>query len=322
MSEINGTCDAKYEVVCQHLKETSESGVELRASIYVNLGSRCVLDIWGGYSDFTRTKLRTESTITSAWSMSKTITVLAVLILVNRGFLDVNAKVVQYWPELGVNWREDNEVRHILCHASRLSAWETPIDIEGFMLLSNPHLYSQHSLRGGHHILTSGNLLGELVKSVTKKSLESFIAEEMTALIQADYKLELEEMQGMPVKAEHANGFAIRITEIGAINGFGNTRSICRLLSMLAYDGIFDGIQARVRGADYLQIPCRWGMGFFLPSPDTGRFECLPREGGCYWGGWGGSIVIVDRIRQMEISHVMNQLEEASGAASKPDMYN
>ena len=36
----------------------------------------------------------------------------------------------------------------------------------------------------------------------------------------------------------------------------------------------------------------------------------LPQDGRvCYWGGWGGSLIIVDCDRRMTISYMMNRME-------------
>jgi CubicO group peptidase (beta-lactamase class C family) len=40
-----------------------------------------------------------KDTVTATWSVTKTMTALAALVLVDRGELDVYASVARYWPE-------------------------------------------------------------------------------------------------------------------------------------------------------------------------------------------------------------------------------
>ena len=61
-----------------------------------------------------------------------------------------------------------------------------------------------------------------------------------------------------------------------------------------------------VRGVDVVTgTPRRFGMGFGLNDPDA---PLSPSERAFYWGGWGGSIAIVDLDRRVSIAYVMNKM--------------
>jgi len=49
--------------------------------------------------------------------------------------------------------------------------------------------------------------------------------------------------------------------------------------------------------------PVRWAMGFAL---ELGGLSFGPRT--CFWGGSGGSLVVVDLERRMSFAYVMNKL--------------
>jgi hypothetical protein len=55
-----------------------------------------------------------------------------------------------------------------------------------------------------------------------------------------------------------------------------------------------------------LNIPLRWGIGHALPRHDT--LAWIPEGRICFWGGWGGSMIIMDLDRRMTISYVMNKM--------------
>ena len=57
-------------------------------------------------------------------------------------------------------------------------------------------------------------------------------------------------------------------------------------------------------GADLAFLaPVRWAMGFAL---QLGELSFAPRA--CFWGGSGGSLVVVDLQRRMTFAYVMNKL--------------
>jgi len=58
-----------------------------------------------------------------------------------------------------------------------------------------------------------------------------------------------------------------------------------------------------------LGLPLRFGMGYGLNSPDT---PLGPNTRTIFWGGWGGSLVIVDMDARMVITYVMNKMGEGT----------
>ena len=118
MADLEGTCDERFDAVRRALAGNVESGEELGASIVLDLDGDMVVDIWGGFCDEDRTVPWQQDTITNVWSTTKTVTSLAALMLVDRGQLDVDAPVAQYWPEFAAAGKQDVLVRHLLSHTS------------------------------------------------------------------------------------------------------------------------------------------------------------------------------------------------------------
>ena len=117
--------------------------------------------------------------------------------------------------------------------------------------------------------------------------------------------------------ATDANTPAWRRADMGAINGHGNARSVARILSVISRGGEVDGVRLlspetielifgeQARGIDLvLGVPLRFGIGFGLPLLET--IPYIPDDKICFWGGWGGSIIIMDVGRKMTISYMMN----------------
>jgi CubicO group peptidase (beta-lactamase class C family) len=113
-----------------------------------------------------------------------------------------------------------------------------------------------------------------------------------------------------------------RNAEIGAANGHGNARALVRILSIVTTGGHVKGkrflsqdttdliFEEQARGNDLVVgIPLRFGIGFgIVGSGDTFVDDWMPSGRVCYWGGWGGSLVILDFDRKVTISYVMNKM--------------
>ena len=127
-------------------------------------------------------------------------------------------------------------------------------------------------------------------------------------------------LTGPLVSAEEANTPGWRQADIGAANGHGNARSVARILSVVARGGEVDGVRLvrpetldvifreQANGVDLvLGVPLRYGIGYGLPQLDT--IPYIPAGKICFWGGWGGSVIIMDLDRRTTISYMMNKMQ-------------
>ena len=114
---------------------------------------------------------------------------------------------------------------------------------------------------------------------------------------------------------------AWRAAEIPAAGGFGNARSVGRVHSALACGGTVDGVTlirpetvARITEEQYVgrdmvlagDADLRYGLGFGLPSTRVP----LPSPNSFFWGGWGGSLAVIDPDTEMTVTYVMNRMDE------------
>jgi CubicO group peptidase (beta-lactamase class C family) len=111
-----------------------------------------------------------------------------------------------------------------------------------------------------------------------------------------------------------------RLAEIGAANGHGNARSLARILSVLTLGGTAHGVcllsqetiehifREQAHGVDlFLGVPMRFGIGYGLPEP--AGVPSVPEGKVCFWGGWGGSMIIMDLDRRVTVSYMMNKMQ-------------
>jgi CubicO group peptidase (beta-lactamase class C family) len=125
-----------------------------------------------------------------------------------------------------------------------------------------------------------------------------------------------------PLLADWSWTDAWRRAEIPAANGHGNARSVARVQSVLSHGGEVDGIrllspagcdavfEQQSSGTDHVfQAPMTFGMGYGISTPEM---PIGPNQRTCFWGGWGGSVVVNDLDNRLTIAYVMNRMGEGT----------
>ena len=113
------------------------------------------------------------------------------------------------------------------------------------------------------------------------------------------------------------NTSAFRKFDLPATNGFANARSVARIASVIACGGNIDNVhllsqntinealKEQFSGKGYVFIDgIRYGTGFGLPS----TLKPIKNPSTLFWGGWGGSVCIMDIDAKVSISYVMNKM--------------
>ena len=279
--EIQGYCEDRFESVKEVFADNFTSDLDVGASLAATIDGKIVMDIWAGYSDEAQTCLWEKDTIVNVYSTTKVMTALCVLMLVDRGLIDLDAPVAKYWPEFGQAGKEKLPVRYLLSHTSGLPGWDQPIQADTLYdwdrctsLLAAQKPWWEPGTRSGYHSITFGYLLGESVRRVTGKSLGTFFREEVAIPLKADFHIGFSEefdarvgelLPPLPIGESlgtaDPNSIPTRVfsnpvltgretltrewraAEIPASNGHGNARSIVRVASALACGGELDGVK-------------------------------------------------------------------------------
>jgi CubicO group peptidase (beta-lactamase class C family) len=138
-----------------------------------------VVDVREGWRDVARTVPWDAETLVNVYSVGKPIIAAAVLLLVRRGLIALDAAAATYWPSL----RTGARVRDLLCHTAALPAFpiERPASAWGdWDLLCSDLAAAAPEWEPGtvaaEHALTYGHLLGELIRRVDGRSPASAVA--------------------------------------------------------------------------------------------------------------------------------------------------
>lgn len=201
---IDGVCAPQFDAVRTLFADNLASGDEIGASLCVMRGEDVLVDLWGGTADPASGRPWDRDTVANTYSLTKTMSALCALILVDRGALDPHAPVADYWPEFAAGGKGRDAtgaigpgtvlVRHVLGHTSGVAGWDAPVTIRDVYdtpaaagLLAGQQPWWAPGDGSGYHAITFGTLLGELVRRITGTSLGRFFAAEVGGPLGADY---------------------------------------------------------------------------------------------------------------------------------------
>jgi CubicO group peptidase (beta-lactamase class C family) len=195
----------------------------------------------------------------------------------------------------------------------------------------------------GYHAVTQGYLIGEIVRRITGTSIGMFFKSEVADVLHADFHIGLPEsdehrvsvvippppldlnavdhnsitfrtFSSPPLDATMPQHRWWRAAEIPAANGHGNARSVALVQQIIANRGEANGhrfyaektgesiFETQANGVDLaLGTETHFGMGYGLSS---GTVPIGPRA--CYWGGYGGSIIVMDQDSGLTVAYMMN----------------
>lgn len=266
-----GFTAAGFDKVREAFEQNFAEGLEHGASFAAWLGDELVVDLRGGHADRAATQPWAANTLCPVYSATKPIAALIVARLVERGKLDYDAPVADYWPEFAANGKAAFTVAEALSHQAGLPGFPDPIDPA--LWLDPPALAAELAKlspmwgRGegsGYHPLTWGYIAGELVRRVSPRSLGAILREDICAPLDIDFWIGLPESEHArcaellkpkaaaefphrnaetraafltPWAAAPRGATEWRTTEIPSANGHGTAPAMARLYSAFAQKG-------------------------------------------------------------------------------------
>lgn len=152
-----------------------------------------VADVWVGSRDAQGAPWR-EDTMAMSFSTTKGVMSTAVHLLADRGLIDYDAPVADYWPEFAAAGKESVTVRHVLSHQAGLYRIRGLVDSPEQMgdwehmihALENCTPAHKPGESSGYHAITYGWLTGELIIRASGRPLREFIADELAAPLGLD----------------------------------------------------------------------------------------------------------------------------------------
>lgn len=196
--DVNGTVAEGFEPVREAFAANFALLGERGAAVAVYRDGRKVVDLWGGTRDVDGTAPWEHGTAQVVRSATKGVAAAALLLLHQRGELDLDAPVGTYWPEYKAAGKERTLVRHLLAHRAGVPVLDRPLTPEeaadpdlGAAAVAAQAPVWEPGADHGYHAQTYSWLTGELVRRITGRPVGTWVAEEMAAPVGADLWLGL-----------------------------------------------------------------------------------------------------------------------------------
>ncbi len=212
----------------------------------------------------------------------------------------------------------------------------------------------------GYHSKNQGHLVGEVIRRITNKTFQRLVADEIAGPLRADFHvgardrdwdriapviapppepeepLDPESVRGKTLlgpksSVKAANSPEWRRADLGALNGHSNARGVLDVLRVLSLGGEAGGVrllsektidlvfEQQSDGVDLvLGEPFRFGIGYCLGSPVV---PYVPAGRTFFWGGWGGSLAVMDLDRRLTITYMMNAMAPGIIGSSRSEAY-
>jgi CubicO group peptidase (beta-lactamase class C family) len=191
---IEGFCDERFAPVREALAENCRRRGELGAAVAIIVDGRPVVDIWTGWADGARTRPWERDTLVDVFSVGKAMAAICVLLLVERGQVDLDAPVARYWPEFATHGKEEITVRMLLAHRGGLPAVRRAVPADAIYdwprmadALAAEEPWWEPGSAHGYHVNTLGFLVGEIVRRMTHATLGAFFRDQVAGPLDADF---------------------------------------------------------------------------------------------------------------------------------------
>ncbi|MFE9624409.1 serine hydrolase domain-containing protein [Streptomyces sp. NPDC006527] len=196
--DVNGAVAEGFEPVREAFVRNFEALGDRGAAVAVYRDGHKVVDLWGGSRDVDGGAPWERGTAQIVRSATKGVAAAVLLLLWQRGELDLDAPVGAYWPEYKAAGKERTLVRDLLAHRAGVPVLDRPLTPAeaadpalGAAAVAAQAPVWEPGTDHGYHAQTYSWLTGELVRRVTGRAIGAWIAEEIAGPVGADLWLGL-----------------------------------------------------------------------------------------------------------------------------------
>ncbi|KUL50040.1 serine hydrolase domain-containing protein [Streptomyces sp. NRRL S-1521] len=188
---VHGTVADGFEPVRDAFVRNFAERGERGAAVTVYRDGRKVVDLWGGAKDVDGDPAAGDApwergTAQIIRSATKGVAAATLLLLHQRGELDLDAPVAAHWPEFKARGKDRALVRHLLAHRAGVPALDHPLtpaealdpDLAAAVVAAQAPFW-EPGADHGYHAQTYSWLIGETVRRVTGQAVGEWIAAEI-----------------------------------------------------------------------------------------------------------------------------------------------
>jgi CubicO group peptidase (beta-lactamase class C family) len=189
---VQGAADPRFSCAVQTFASLFPGPRFGGGALAVYVDGEPVVDVWTGWSDRHGEERWTADTGAMVFSASKGVATTVLHRLVDRGLLDYDAPIAEYWPEFAVNGKKSITVRNMLRHRAGLSHLKgvSKDELLDHRLMEERIAAApvEHRLvgRAAYHAFTYGWLASGLARAITGKGMRELFRSEVAHPLNTD----------------------------------------------------------------------------------------------------------------------------------------
>jgi CubicO group peptidase (beta-lactamase class C family) len=206
-SPAQGSFADGFEEVAATFADQLRSGEEVGAALSVYRRGEPVVDLWGGLADVARGRPWQRDTRIVVFSVSKGLAAMALHMIADRGILDWEAPVADYWPGFAKAGKAGITVEQLLCHRGGLSHLDRKLTMADCIDPQRAAILTEALEQQapawppgsdqGYHALTYGLYAAELFARAAGETMGDFLRRELFEPLGSDARL------GTPASEDH-----------------------------------------------------------------------------------------------------------------------
>jgi CubicO group peptidase (beta-lactamase class C family) len=347
VADVHGFCDERFAALEDAFRDFLDTGVDKGSSLAVTEYGEPIVDLWGGTRDYEQAEAWEADTVVRVFSTSKVIVMITVLLLIDRGLLDLDAPIVECWPEFGRNGKDTITARQVLLHQSGLPGFGRSTSFDelqdwdrAMTMLEDATPWYEPGTMSCYAPQTFGHILGELTRRLSGVPFDEYVRRELTEPLEADFHFAYVDDPTRVAAlwpADRAPEFesamaAAAFGELAAIgewidpgylgsmmpagSGITNGRGLARLGSVVASGGAVDGrrylsseiVTEAAREQSFEHDEMLGPLRLGLGfGLDSDGFPA-PTPTALHWGGYGGSFLTMDPATGISCGFAPSQL--------------
>ncbi|MCK9540826.1 MAG: beta-lactamase family protein [Novosphingobium sp.] len=170
------------------IRSAIDAGLEEAVHVVAYHKGKMALNVWDGLADPANGKAATQDTLYNVYSVTKAVAATALHIQAEKGLVDYDAPVAEYWPEFARNGKEKATVRHVLTHRAGVPLMPEGVTPE--LMCNNEYMVSAIAAmeplappgeKTLYQSMTFGWMVGEIVRrsDPARRDLGRFVQDEM-----------------------------------------------------------------------------------------------------------------------------------------------
>ena len=266
--------DDVKSLIDSQISDGSQIGVQVCAYQY---GDK-IVDTWAGTMGPRDDRPVKRDSLFCSWSTTKGVAATALHILADRGYIEYDVPVTEYWPEFGKHGKDKLTVAQAMSHQAGIYALPNPLKMKhltdweaGIKYVENAVPAFEPGTSTGYHGVTFGWIVGGIIQAATGRHIKDVIRDEIAKPLEIEKEmyvgipdgveetlttLEIWDSTTFEIPEGHeffealpdsvwsfVNDMRFRKACIPSVNGHFTANALAKMYGALANSGEIDGVR-------------------------------------------------------------------------------